>query len=109
MLDTVGTLSSRGRSFSYDHKAEGFGRGEGAACLLLKPLDDAIRCGDPVQAIICNTAASHCGRTPGISMPSQAAHEALLRSLHDQAGMDPYNTPYVEVSRRYEQAGVYAC
>ncbi|KAF2769157.1 putative polyketide synthase [Teratosphaeria nubilosa] len=96
MLDTVGTLSPDGITYSYDARCNGFGRGEGATCLLLKPLAEALRCGDPIRCIVRNTSASHCGRTPGISMPSQEAHESLFRALHEQVGLDPRDTPCVE-------------
>lgn len=54
----MGALSAQGKCFSYDPRGSGFGRGEGAGCLLIKRLDDAIRDGDPIQAIIRNTAVS---------------------------------------------------
>ena len=90
-------MSPEGKSFSYDAKASGFGRGEGGACLLIKRLDDAVRCGDPVHAIIRNTACNHSGRSEGITMPSRALQERLLQRVHKEAGLDPAETPVVEV------------
>ena len=91
-------LSPDGRSYSYDTRANGFGRGEGAACVLVKRLADAVRDGDSIRAIIRNTAASHSGKTNGITMPSQAAQVQLLTRLHQEVGLDPKDTGYVEVS-----------
>lgn len=82
---------------SYDARGSGFGRAEGAACLLIKRLDDAIRDGDPIQAVIRNTAISHGGRTNGITLPSRPAQESLLRLVHEQVGLHPTDTPVVEV------------
>lgn len=93
----IRALSSEGISFSYDAKASGFGRGEGAACLLVKRLEDAIRCGDPVHAIIRNSACSHSGRSEGITMPRRSAQEQLLRRVHQDVGLDPSATAVVEV------------
>jgi acyl transferase domain-containing protein len=90
-------LSSEGISFSYDAKASGFGRGEGAACLLVKRLEDAIRCGDPVHAVIRNSACSHSGRSDGITMPRRSAQEQLLWRVHQDVGLDPSETAVVEV------------
>lgn len=90
-------LSPDGRSYSYDHKAAGFGRGEGAACLLVKRLDDAISNGDPIHAIIRSSACNHSGRSEGITMPSRSAQERLLREVHATVGLDPSQTPVVEV------------
>ncbi|EED14393.1 polyketide synthase, putative [Talaromyces stipitatus ATCC 10500] len=95
-LDTMGALSLEGRSFSYDARASGFGRGEGSACLLLKRLEDAIRCGDPIHAVIRNSACSHGGRSDGITMPSRSAQEKLLLRVHQEIDLDPAETPVVE-------------
>lgn len=91
------TLSPEGRCFSYDSKASGFGRGEGAACLLVKRLEDAIADGDPIHAVIRNTACNHSGRSEGITMPSRAAQERLLLRVHNDIGLSPSETPIVEV------------
>jgi acyl transferase domain-containing protein len=96
---TTSALSEHGRSFSYDSKASGFGRGEGAACLLIKRVDDAIRDGDPIHAIIRNTACNHGGRSDGITLPNVEAQKKLLHEVHRSIGLDPAETPVVEVSR----------
>lgn len=96
VLEKTGALSEHGRSYSYDTKASGFGRGEGAACLLLKRYDDAIRDGDPVQALILSSACNHSGRSDGITMPNGLAQQKLLWSVHNAAGVDPSDTPVVE-------------
>lgn len=98
ILDTMGALSPKGRCYSYDHRAAGFGRGEGAACMMLKPLDRALADGDPVQAVIRSSACNHSGRSDGITMPSKAAQVSLLRRVHQNIGLDPRDTPVVEVS-----------
>lgn len=91
------TLSPAGKCFSYDIKASGFGRGEGAACIIIKRLSEALACGDPVRAIIRNTVCNHAGRTQGISMPSRASQEKLLTRLHRDIGVQPSETTFVEV------------
>ena len=67
-------------------------------CLVVKRLSDAITCGDPIRAVIRNTVTSHCGRTKGITMPSQAAQEELLLHVHQAVGLDPGETAFVEVN-----------
>ncbi|KAG9230575.1 putative polyketide synthase [Amylocarpus encephaloides] len=104
-LEKTGALSSHGRSYSYDEKAAGFGRGEGAACLLLKRVDDAIRDGDPIHAVIRSSACNHGGRSEGITMPRRAAHEKLLWRVHDAVGLSPSETPVVEGHGTGTQAG----
>ncbi|KAI0543419.1 putative polyketide synthase [Xylaria curta] len=95
-LEKTGALSVQGRSYSYDEKASGFGRGEGAACLLIKRMDDAIHDGDPIHAVIRGSACNHGGRSEGITMPNGIAHRKLLLAVHKNAGLDPSQTPVVE-------------
>ncbi|EFY96790.1 Acyl carrier protein-like protein [Metarhizium robertsii ARSEF 23] len=95
-LDTMGALSVEGKSFSYDSKASGFGRGEGAACFILKRLGDALEAGDPIHSVIRNSACNHSGRSDGITMPSGAAQIQLLRQVHEEIGLDPAETAVVE-------------
>ncbi|KAF4462939.1 type I polyketide synthase [Fusarium albosuccineum] len=95
-LSTLGMAGTQGRSYSFDQRAEGFGRGEGVAALLLKPLKDALRDGDPVRAVIRETALNQDGRTPTITSPSQEAQEELIRVCYKRAGLSPLDTAYVE-------------
>ncbi|KAK7702827.1 Type I Iterative PKS [Diaporthe eres] len=97
-LDLIGALSPEGRCYSYDSRASGFGRGEGAGCVILKRLDDALADGDPIRAVIRNTVAGHSGRTDGISMPSATAQADLLRQVHDEIGLLPADTDPIEAS-----------
>lgn len=45
-------FSKEGRSFAFDNRANGYGRGEGCTGLVLKPLSSALRDGDPIRAVI---------------------------------------------------------
>ncbi|KAF2725988.1 thiolase-like protein, partial [Polychaeton citri CBS 116435] len=96
LLDTMGALSPDGKCYSYDSRANGFGRGEGGACLILKRLDDAIAAGDPIHSVIRHTVGNHSGRTRGITMPSQPAQEDVLLRVHREVGLEPSETSYVE-------------
>ena len=89
-------LSDSGRSYAFDHKAGGFGRGEGVGCLVLKPLNAAMASGDAVRAVVAGSGVNQDGRTKGITMPSRAAQESLIRSVYKSAQLDPSETGYVE-------------
>jgi acyl transferase domain-containing protein len=92
-----GVLSPEGISKSFDASADGYGRGEGINAVLVKKLDDAIRDGDPVRAIIRSTATNCDGKTTGISMPSPEAHEAMIRHAYHVAGIKDFSqTAFVE-------------
>lgn len=96
LLDTMGALSPDGKCYSYDSRGNGFGRGEGGACLILKRLDDAIEAGDSIHAVIRHTIGNHSGRTRGITMPSQPAQEDVLLRVHTEIGLEPSDTMAVE-------------
>ncbi len=89
-------LSPDGRCKTFDKTADGYGRGEGAGIIVLKPLSKALDDGNPVYALVRATAVNHDGRTSGIAFPNQTAQEALLRKVYGQAGISPSEVQYVE-------------
>jgi acyl transferase domain-containing protein len=72
---------------------------------VLKPLDAAVRDGDPIRAVIRETGANQDGRTPTLTSPSREAQEDLMRKCYARAGLDPVNTGYVEAHGTGTQAG----
>ncbi|KAL4966473.1 polyketide synthase [Aspergillus stella-maris] len=104
-LSNMGFLSPDGRSYAFDHRAAGYGRGEGAACIMIKPLDAAIRDGDHIHSIIRQTAVNSDGKTDGITQPSAIAHEKLIRYAYETAGLNPLETDYIEAHGTGTQAG----
>lgn len=89
-------LSPDGKSFSFDHRANGYGRGEGIAALVLKRLPDAIRDGDTIRAVIRSTATNQDGRTPGVTQPNPTSQSMLIRQTYARAGLDLLKTRYFE-------------
>ena len=70
VLNKAGEISRDGTCRSFDHKANGHGRGEGAAIVILKRLGDALRDSDNVLAVLKISAAGQDGRTNGIMTPN---------------------------------------
>ncbi|PGH26423.1 hypothetical protein AJ80_01921 [Polytolypa hystricis UAMH7299] len=105
VMSSLGLLSNHGRCYAFDNRANGFGRGEGVAAIVLKPLIDAIRDGDPIQGVIRGTAVNQDGRTPGVTMPSQSAQVKMIARAYKEAGLDPRDTYYVEAHGTGTQAG----
>ncbi|KAL4867936.1 hypothetical protein BDV12DRAFT_197797 [Aspergillus spectabilis] len=91
-----GFLSSEGKCFTFDHRANGYSRGEGVGTVILKPLDRALADGDTIRAIVRGTALYHDGRTPGLTYPSGEAQVRLVRGLYNSVGLNPAETIYVE-------------
>ncbi|KAH8709939.1 Polyketide synthase-nonribosomal peptide synthetase [Beauveria bassiana] len=81
-------LSPNGRSRMWDHNADGYGRGEGVAVVMLKTLSNALRDGDSIECLIRETGVNQDGRTPGITMPSSQSQETLIRDTYLRAGLD---------------------
>ena len=98
-------LSPDGKSYAFDSRANGYGRGEGVATIILKPLHDALRDNDPIQAIIRATALNQDGKTPTLTSPSREAQEELIRTCYHSAGLDPLQTCYVEAHGTGTKAG----
>ncbi|PKX97535.1 type I polyketide synthase [Aspergillus novofumigatus IBT 16806] len=98
-------LSPDGKCQSFDHKANGYSRGEGAAVVILKPLHLALRDNDVIRAVIRGTAVNQDGNTPGITLPSATAQEALIRETYANAGLNFTDTAYVETHGTGTPAG----
>jgi len=89
-------LSPTGRCRAFDASGDGYVRSEGSAVLFLKPLEDAERDGDPIHAVIVDTAINSDGKTNGITLPSSEGQASLLQTIYERAGINPDDLSYVE-------------
>lgn len=89
-------LSEDGRCKTFDGAADGYGRGEGAGVLVLKPLADATRDRDRIYAVIRGSGVNQDGRTPGITVPNPEAQADLIRRVTAESGLRPEQIGYVE-------------
>jgi acyl transferase domain-containing protein/NADPH:quinone reductase-like Zn-dependent oxidoreductase/surfactin synthase thioesterase subunit/NAD(P)-dependent dehydrogenase (short-subunit alcohol dehydrogenase family) len=100
-----GYLSPDGECRAFSDDANGYVRSEGAGVVFLKRLSAALADGDEIRALIRGTWLNQDGRTPGMTMPSQAAQEALLRGALRDGGVDPAQISYVEAHGTGTPAG----
>lgn len=96
-LTEQGVLSPSGTCRSFDADADGYVRAEAVNMVYLKRLDDALRDGNPIRAVIRATASNFDGRTPGIAQPSSTSQEALIRACYRSAQITDFgDTTFVE-------------
>jgi acyl transferase domain-containing protein/SAM-dependent methyltransferase len=100
-----GFLSQQGKCFSFDHRADGYARGEGVGTVIVKRLRDAIRDGNAIRAVIRGTGVNQDGRTPGLTLPDSAAQERLIRQVYASAGLGMDHTAMVEAHGTGTAAG----
>lgn len=91
-----GLVSPEGRSKPFDASADGYSRAEGVNAVYLKRLDDAIRDGTPIRAVVRGSALNCDGKSASLASPSAEAHESLIRKAYAAAGLKEADAPYVE-------------
>ena len=94
--DRWGGLSPDGACYTFDARANGYVRGEGGGCVLLKPLSRALADGDRIYALIRGGAVNN-GGGDRMTTPSERAQTEVLREAYRQAGLDPARVQYVEL------------
>jgi amino acid adenylation domain-containing protein len=95
-LNKIGMLAADGRCKTFDARADGYARGEGIGLILLKPLADALRDGDPIHAVIRGSAVNHGGRATALSAPNPAAQVQVIHAAIRAAGVDSGRIGYIE-------------
>jgi hybrid polyketide synthase / nonribosomal peptide synthetase FtdB len=92
----AGLMAPDGRCKTFDERADGFVRGEGAGVVVLKPLAQALADADPVYAVIRGSAVNQDGRSNGLTAPSLQAQVDVLEEAYRRAGISPGAVQYVE-------------
>ncbi|MDO8388097.1 MAG: SDR family NAD(P)-dependent oxidoreductase [Polaromonas sp.] len=83
------------RSFA---DGDGFIPAEAVGAVLLKPLQAALRDGDPLLAVIKSTSSNHSGRGGGFLVPNLQAQVRLVEDNLRKAGIDAGSISYVEAA-----------
>jgi acyl transferase domain-containing protein/acyl carrier protein len=91
-----GMLAADGRCKTFDARADGYGRGEGAGMVVLRRLSDAVQAGDRILAVLRGSAINQDGRSAGLTAPNGPAQTALIKAALDSAGLGPDDIDYVE-------------
>ncbi|MEU5396088.1 SDR family NAD(P)-dependent oxidoreductase [Streptomyces tibetensis] len=90
-------LSPDGHCRAFDEQGEGTVFGSGAGVVVLKPLQDALRDGDDVYAVIKGSAINNDGGAKvGFTAPTIRGQHAVITEALRVAEVDPATVSYVE-------------
>jgi acyl transferase domain-containing protein/NADPH:quinone reductase-like Zn-dependent oxidoreductase/acyl carrier protein len=92
----AGMTSADGKCHTFDSEARGYGRGEGCGAIVLKRMEDAVRDGDSIYAVVKGSAVMQDGKSASLTAPNGVAQELLLRAALDDAGVHPAQVVLVE-------------
>jgi acyl transferase domain-containing protein/NAD(P)-dependent dehydrogenase (short-subunit alcohol dehydrogenase family)/SAM-dependent methyltransferase/acyl carrier protein len=93
---TTDMLSASGRCKTFDNRADGFVPAEGAAAVVLKPLERAREDGDHIYGVIVASGINYDGSSNGITAPNGPSQTALECEVYDRYNIDPGTITYVE-------------
>ena len=92
----AGLAAPDGRCKPFSGKADGIGRGEGVAVVVLRRLEDAVAAGLPIYAVIKGSAVNSDGRSNGITAPNRWAQQQVVASACQSAGIVPEQITFLE-------------
>jgi 8-amino-7-oxononanoate synthase len=92
----AGLTAPDGRCKPFSGSADGIGRGEGVAAVVMRRLDDALSAGLPVYAVIKGSAVNNDGRSNGITAPNRFAQEQVVNTALKAASIAPEQINFLE-------------
>jgi acyl transferase domain-containing protein/thioesterase domain-containing protein len=97
-LHTEGMITSvDGHTRTFDAAASGTVFGSGAGIVALRRLDDALRDGDPIAAVILGSAVNNdAGSAGSFFAPSREGQLRVLEEAYGVAGVSPASLGYLE-------------
>ena len=82
-------LAPDGRCKTFDAAADGYVRGEGCGVVVVKRLEDAIRDGDRIRAVIRGSAVNQDGASGGLTVPNGVAQQRVIAEALQHAPVSP--------------------
>ncbi len=89
-------LAPDGRCKTFDAAADGYVRGEGCGVIVIKRLEDAVRDGDRIRAVIRGSAVNQDGASGGLTVPNGVAQQRVIADALKHAGLEPSDVGYLE-------------
>ncbi|EUA58372.1 beta-ketoacyl synthase, C-terminal domain protein [Mycobacterium intracellulare 1956] len=89
-------LAPDGRCKTFDAAADGYVRGEGCGVIVIKRLEDALRDGDRIRAVIRGSAINQDGASGGLTVPNGVAQQRVIADALKRADLEPRDVGYLE-------------
>lgn len=89
-------LSPDSRCHTFDEKANGYVRSEGAGVIVLKRLSQAIADKDNILAVMLGSAINHDGEGIGLTAPNGDSQQRLVEKALKVSGVNPQEISYIE-------------
>src|SRR6478672_2794421 len=89
-------LAPDGRCKTFDAAADGYVRGEGCGIIVIKRLEDAIRDGDRIRAVIRGSAINQDGASGGLTVPNGVAQQRVIADALKRSDLEPSDVGYLE-------------
>ena len=95
-FSSANMLAPDGRCKTFDAAADGYVRGEGCGVIVIKRLEDAIRDGDRIRAVIRGSAVNQDGASGGLTVPNGVAQQRVIADALKRADLEPSDVGYLE-------------
>jgi len=93
----IGAISRQGRCRPFDANADGFLQGDGVGVVVLKRLDDALRDGDRIRAVIRGVGVNNDGsQSSGPMAPSLDGQVEAIELAQRDAQIEPASIDFIE-------------
>jgi acyl transferase domain-containing protein/acyl carrier protein len=89
-------LAPDGRCKTFDAAADGYVRGEGCGVIVIKRLEDALRDGDRIRAVIRGSAVNQDGASGGLTVPNGVAQQRVIADALKRSDLRPHDVGYLE-------------
>ncbi|MNU73954.1 Polyketide synthase PksJ [compost metagenome] len=93
-----GILSEATSFHVFDERANGVVLGEGVGMVLLKTVDQALKDGDTIYAVVKAVALNNDGRTAGPATPNLQAQKDVMQAALAKGGKRPEEISYIEAN-----------
>ncbi|OCQ18832.1 hypothetical protein A7985_22720 [Pseudoalteromonas luteoviolacea] len=96
MTSQSGMLSTDGKCYTFDDRANGFVPGEGVGVVMLKRLSDAEQSNDTIHAVIKGWGVNQDGKTNGITAPNPESQTRLQQDIYRRFAINPEQIQLIE-------------